>query len=357
MFRITLARNFYRANSKKSYSNPLRRWIPFYAAGGVLGASVGYGVLRYVQLHQEVRRHGDNAGNYLCGPTMLDFLSLLPFNALSSSAGVLSSQQWLPTWIHQQFISLIVRYYGVELDEAASNTFLTFQDFYSRSWKPDARPVCEQALLVSPCDGEVLTVLEGVDSERLVQVKNCSYSFRSLFRSSPPALPKNDMKRVMIVFKLSVKDFHHVVAPCSFQCDGTVYVPGTLFPITQIFYHYIPGLLTMNERVVVHGKTSNAPLFLALVGSTLTGNIKLTFDSRLKTNFMSPQEYDISAKYKSPLALQKGVLIGNFLWGSAVVLLTDVPKSSNLRVDCGSHVKAGEALLSPLPSHGSSTGL
>lgn len=355
MFRKSCLQSFYRSNSKKAFSNPLRRWVPFYVAGGVLGASVGYGALRYAQLHQEVRRHGDTAGNYLCGPTMLDFLSLLPFNAFSSAAGALSSQQWLPSWIHQQFISLIVHYYGVKIDEAASSSFLTFQEFYTRTWKPDARPVCEEALLVSPCDGEVLTVMDSIESDRLVQVKNCSYSFRSLFRSPPPASPKKKMKRVMIVFKLSMKDFHHVVAPCSFRCQGTVYVPGTLLPISQVFYHYIPGLLSMNERVVLHGTTSSAPLFLALVGSTLTGNIKLAFDSRLKTNFLSPQEYDISAKYKSPLALDKGVPIGNFLWGSAVVLLTDIPITSSLRVHCGSHVKAGEALLSQLPSHSSSS--
>lgn len=346
MFRIASWLRFYRGNTNKPFSNPLRRWVPFYFIGGIFSVGVGYEVFQFVQLNYEVQKYGDNSGNYLCGPTMLDFLSLLPFNLLSSGAGTLASQEWIPSWVHQQLISWITRYYDINLDEATPNTFSTFQEFYGRSWKQDARPIAPADSLISPCDGEVLSVMEGVEGDRVVQVKGCSYSMRSLFRTLPLDSPQENMKRVMIVIKLRLNDFHHVISPCNFLCKSSVYIPGTLLPISQTWYHYIPGLLTMNERVVICGTSSHTPILLALVGSTLTGKIKIAFDNRIRTNFLDPQEYAVGTKYESPLTLLKGAPVGHFLWGSAVVLLMDIPESSTLRVRCGSRVKAGESLLS-----------
>lgn len=348
MLKLTSRLRFYRTHSAKPFSNPLRRWVPFYFTGGVFGLGAGYGVFKYVQVSKEAQKYGENSGNYLCGPTMVDFLSLLPFNLLSNAAGVVASQEWLPTWVHQQLISWIVYRYAIDLNEAATNSFSTLGEFYVRSWKPEARPISSSSSLISPCDGEVLSVMENVEGGSLVQVKGCSYSMRSLFHCPLPDVPKENMKRVMIVLKLRMKDFHHVIAPCKFMCLGAVYTPGALLPISQTWYHYIPGLLTMNERVVVYGAASSAPVLLALVGSTLTGNIKLVFDSRIRTNSQLPQEYAVAIKYKFPLILQKGIPVGHFRWGSCVVLLTDIPQSASLRVRCGSHVKAGESLLDSL---------
>uniref|UniRef100_A0A0A9X0A8 Phosphatidylserine decarboxylase proenzyme n=1 Tax=Lygus hesperus TaxID=30085 RepID=A0A0A9X0A8_LYGHE len=43
------------------------------------------------------------------------------------------------------------------------------------------------------------------------------------------------------------------MAPCSFRCSESVYVPGSLFPVTAASLHYLPGVLTINERVILHG--------------------------------------------------------------------------------------------------------
>ncbi|EPY26555.1 phosphatidylserine decarboxylase [Strigomonas culicis] len=231
-------------------------------------------------------------------------------------------------------------------------------------WRSEARPVDAAAALVAPCDGVLLAVEDDVTSTSLVQVKGITYSIQSLLRVPPGAPVPPGCKRVALAIHLRVGDFHHVIAPTGFCCRGSVYVPGTLLPATWEGYHYLPGVLALNERLVVHGtvaaqrptgargsKTDRTPqegapfIGMALVGSTLSGNLKLCFDDRIRTNFLDPPDYAVHQTYSGDAFMRRGSRVGYFQWGSTVVVVADVPKEAQFVHHAAEVVKAGEPLL------------
>lgn len=105
----------------------------------------------------------------------------------------------------------------------------------------------------------MLAVYDNItDSKILVQVKGCTYSLHSLLRTTPPSCAiSTGKRRVGVLFRLRLCDYHHVIAPQTFRCESSIYVPGTLLPVSGAAMHYFPGLLTHNERVIVHGCTTH----------------------------------------------------------------------------------------------------
>lgn len=384
----------------------MRRWLYHYLLAGSVLAGAAYMAMRYQLAAWHARRDGDTAGAWMCSSTASDFLLMLPFNRLSNAVGTLASPGALPPQMHQRIIDLLVWWYDIARDEAeVDGAWNSLQDFYVRRWKPAARPVDDQAALVAPCDGVLLSVQDRVTGDALMQVKGLSYGLGALLRL--PRIPEvpPGMRRMAVVLHMRVRDFHHVVAPADFDCQGTVYVPGGLLPTTAGGYHCIPGLLLMNERVIVHGTRSgegNAPrvgaeegcagdectrpwcrgtsilhslrapwslfgttagaiaaipelhkreacapmLALALVGSTLSGNIRLALDPRVRTNFLDPPEFAVHSSYPAHSVVPRGGDVGTFYWGSAVVMVADIPEGARLVRQTGETVKAGEALVS-----------
>lgn len=338
---------FYRDRKDRPLVNPIRRWIPLYFVCSCLGLGTVYGGIEYYLAGREARRYGDDKGNHLCGHAAIDILHMLPLNMLSRCAGYWAGSDVLPQYVHEQLIKALVWLYKIPLEEeSATSSFSTLQAFYVRRWKPEARPIHPTAPLVSPCDGEVLSVRE-VNGDSVVQVKGLSYPLYSLFHLRPPP-PSQGRRRVLVVIRLGMGDFHRVIAPCAFSCEESIYIPGAVLPVNPAWYHMIPGLLSFNERVVVHGRRADdttSPLHLALVGSTLTGHIRLAFDGLVRTNFPDPPEYAVSTKYKQTLEVRKGGPVGAFYWGSTVALLTDIPQSATLLVKAGGRIKAGAPLM------------
>ncbi|KAG5467043.1 hypothetical protein LSCM1_01223 [Leishmania martiniquensis] len=346
--RWTPPSRFYKSHRIIRLSNPARRWLYHHLLLGGIGAFGCYLTLRYQCAAWEAAKRSED-GNCLCSSDMVDFLRYMPFNYMSNIAGQLAENESVPAWLHNWFVQAFVYWYAMDMSESEQKSdFDTFQQFYMRDWRPTARPVDAKASVVSPCDGEVLAVHTDVENTSLVQVKGLSYGMHALFQVTPPPLKTETHRRVAVVIHMRNKDFHHVIAPLSFVCEKSVYVPGSLLPTTAAGYHWIPSVLTINERLVLQGTSSGEaelPVFMALVGSTLTGRITLYTDKRVRTNYLDPPAYAVHLPYASRPRLARGERLATFNWGSSVVLVIDVPKSCTALKRKGDEVKAGEALL------------
>ncbi|KPI90747.1 putative Phosphatidylserine decarboxylase [Leptomonas seymouri] len=349
LLRPTPPLRFYKSGKMSRLSNPMRRWLYHYALLGVVGGIGGYLGFCYTRAGWEAVRHPED-GNCLCSSDMVDFLCYLPFNALSSSVGRLAENLSLPTWMHHAAVNFIVSWYRVDMSESVQqpHDFETFQQFYIRDWTTDARPVNAHAAVVAPCDGVLLSVQPDVRDTMLVQVKGLSYGIRALLQETPPPLDAEKHRRVAAVIHMRNQDFHHVIAPIPFRCEKSIYIPGALLPTTAAGFHWIPSVMSINERLVLCGTSSDKiklPVYMALVGSTLTGRIRLYFDQRVRTNYIDPPEYALHNAYASRPLLEKGERVATFNWGSSVVLLMDLPKDCTMLKCVGEKVKAGEALI------------
>lgn len=349
VFARTRVLRFYKNNRTVGFSNPHRRWFYHYLFAGLGLGGLAYMAGAYQLAKAEGRRHADQRGERMCSASMVDFLCLLPFNRFSNAVGRLLEGALLPTWAHHSGIRALARYAGEPTPtEEELAAYPTLQDYYARDWKDGERPVSSSARVVAPCDGVLLSVQEDVTERTMMHVKGLHYGIHSLFRFYPGEVPKG-YKRVAYVVRLRLGDYHHVISPAHFNCAECIYVPGALLPATVGGYHWIPAVLTHNERLVVRGTSFDAQrslVALAMVGSTLNGNLKLAFDQRVKTNFLDPPDYAVHTPYKSAPLLAAGTKVGTFYWGSAVVLLMDVPEKATLVHKAGDTIKAGEALVS-----------
>lgn len=346
--RLTRPLCYYKSMKGSRMSNPMRRWVYHYALFGLLGCCGVYTGFRYLQAGWEATRKPQE-GSCLCSSEMVDVLSYLPFNYISNAMGHLAENRAVPKWLHQAAANGVIQWYKMDMSESVqADDFDTFQQFYTRDWTPTARPINAAAALVAPCDGVLLAVQADVQDNTLVQVKGLSYGIRALLQETPPPVNTDKYRRVAAVIHMRNKDFHHVVSPLPFRCAKSIYVPGTLLPTTAAGYHWIPSVLSINERLVLCGTSADSkalPVYMALVGSTLTGRIRFYLDQRVRTNYLEAPEYAVHNAYASLPCLAKGERVATFNWGSSVVLLVDVPKSCTAVKRVGEEVKAGEALF------------
>lgn len=347
VFRATRPLRFHRNETSVSFSNPRRRWLYHHIALASLAAGTVYLTLQYQWAKVEARKGEAATNTRICSTSLLDFLMLLPLNRMSNLMGQLAASGTLPVSWHHRAIDCYRWYYDVDMRECASENFDSFSEFYARRWLPECRPVDTSAAVISPCDGIILSVEDNVTAKSLVQVKGLHYGIEALFQVTPEDPPAG-YKRVAVVVHLRMQDFHHVISPADFNCHGSVYVPGALLPTTVAGFHWLPQVLTQNERLVVYGASADgakSTVMMALVGSTLTGKMNLTVDSRIRTNFLDPSEYAVHTSYKTQPLLKSGAPVGSFMWGSSVVLLMDVPQGQQFTHKKGDVLKAGAALL------------
>ena len=104
---------------------------------------------------------------------------LLPKQALTAAAGKLASHRagGLTTGVIRWFVN----HYGVDLDEAVDpdpQSYLTFNDFFTRPLRAGARPLAE-ADFVCPVDGAI-SQFGPIERDQIFQAKGHRYSTTAL---------------------------------------------------------------------------------------------------------------------------------------------------------------------------------
>jgi phosphatidylserine decarboxylase len=131
-----------------------------------------------------------------------------------------------------------------------------------------------------------------------------------------------------------------------------------LYSVSPYLQRTMPGLFTLNERVVLLGKWRWGFFSYTPVGATNVGSIKINFDRELRTNSLltdtaadraaeqaaargEPYSGFAEASYTSasPVlgghALKRGEEMGGFQLGSTIVLVFEAPKGVRPSLDEG----------------------
>ena len=265
---------------------------------------------------------------------------LTPFRSLTYLCGRLGDARMGP--LTRCMINCFIRAYKINLDECADprpGNYKTFNEFFSRALKQDARPLAHDCLAVSPVDG---TVVQAGDilAGRLIQAKGTDYSLRSLIGGN-----KNDSALFesghFATLYLSPHDYHRVHMPLDGTLVKTLHVPGRLFPLGRRTLRSMPGLYTKNERLICIFGTGFGPFALIMVGAALVGSIHTSWAGTLK------RSDSIAVTYYDPeqFSFHRGEEIGWFRYGSTVVCLWSETAGKPADAICsGRPVKMGEAL-------------
>ncbi|KAG6069164.1 hypothetical protein E4U32_004027 [Claviceps aff. humidiphila group G2b] len=150
------------------------------------------------------------------------------------------------------------------------------------------------------------------------------------------------------VIYLAPGDYHRFHSPTNWVVERRRHFPGELFSVSPYLQRTLPGLFTLNERVVLLGRWRYGFFSYVPVGATNVGSIKINFDRELRTNSLltdtaadqaaeeatqrggqylgfAEATYENASPVLRGHALRRGEEMGGFQLGSTIVLVFEAP--------------------------------
>lgn len=266
---------------------------------------------------------------------------LLPKQLLTRAAGALAGWHGgsVTTWLIERFIAR----YGVNMAEAAESdprAYPSFNDFFTRPLRADARPLAA-ASLICPVDGAI-SQFGRIDHDQIFQAKGHTYSTTALLGGDTSLAASFEDGHFACLY-LSPKDYHRIHMPCAGKLVRMIHVPGALFSVNPAMARGVPGLFARNERVVCVFAGANGPFAMVLVGATVVGSMATEWHG-----VVNPPRPGIVREWNYTAAgieYAQGAEMGRFLLGSTVVMLFPAgPLQFNPAWAPGGAVRMGEAM-------------
>ncbi len=272
-------------------------------------------------------------------------LKLLPKNAVSRVAGALT--RWsAPAPVRLAAMKAFAARYGIDLSECPDlEVYRTFGEFFARPLRPGLRPIAPgDTVVVSPVDG-VVSEAGTASGGRLVQAKGIDYPVGALVGDE--ALAQRLQGGAYATIYLSPRDYHRIHFPLGGRITGWRYVPGQLWPVNPASVRSVPGLFTVNERLVTILETPLGACAVVAVGATVVGRVRAFYDPTVPATNL-PAATAAARDYAAPLPVEKGGELGAFEMGSTVILLFE---AGSVRLDPrlapGARVRVGEPIGGP----------
>jgi phosphatidylserine decarboxylase len=271
---------------------------------------------------------------------------LLPQHALSRLVGWLAGleQPAVKNFLIRGF-NLLFKVDMREAVEPEPTAYPTFNRFFTRALRPDARSLPgDAAALACPVDG---TVSESapVEAGRLLQAKGFNYELSRLLGGEPPdAL----LKGCFATIYLAPYNYHRIHSPADARLAEMRYLPGALFSVNGATVAAVPRLFARNERVACLFETDFGPMAVVLVGALNVGSIETTWAGQV-----APGPDRQSAVWRYPaegpgsVRLARGEELGRFNMGSTViVVLPERGPRFAPEITAGNPVRFGQLLAS-----------
>jgi len=238
----------------------------------------------------------------------------------------------------QPMIRAFVKAYKVDMSDAVIEdieAYPTFNEFFVRALKPEARPVVEHPqALASPVDGTVSQAGD-IGFDHLFQAKNHCYSVEDLLGGDRLLAKLFEGGRFATIY-LAPYNYHRIHMPIDGRLKKMIHVPGRLFSVAPWTVRAVPRLFARNERVVCLFSTPCGPMAMVLVGAINVAAIETVWHGLVtppKGKKVTEFDYDHSEK-----TLSRGEEMGRFNMGSTVILLTTE------KVQWGSQLQPGQSL-------------
>jgi len=269
-------------------------------------------------------------------------LRLVPKNALSRAVGA-ATRLPLPGPVGRGVMGAFARRYRIDLSECGDlSDFGTFGEFFARPLRPGLRPVAPgDEVVVSPVDA-VVSETGVARNGRLVQAKGIDYTAAALVGDERTGARFSGGRYATLY--LSPRDYHRIHFPLPGRVTGWRYVPGKLWPVNPASVKNVPGLFTVNERLVTLLDSPLGLVAIVAVGATVVGRVRATFDAAVPVTNLSGAGAQ-SRDYATPIPVTKGQELGAFEMGSTVILLFEpgrVDLASALAP--GATVRVGQAI-------------
>lgn len=250
----------------------------------------------------------------------VDLQYLLPHHLLSALMYRITRIRWAP--FKNLLIRRIINLYGVEMSQAQEpdpGHYASFNDFFTRALRPDARPLAPAPdAVLCPADGTLSQAGEIRDG-RIFQAKGRDYSLLELLGGERQWSERFSGGHFATVY-LSPRDYHRVHMPLAGELKRMLHLPGRLFAVNPTTTRLVPRLFARNERVVCLFESPTGPMAVILVGAIFVGGIDTVW-----AGTVTPAGRRIAGwsygDTGAAVHLERGAEMGRFNMGSTVILL------------------------------------
>ena len=169
-------------------------------------------------------------------------------------------------------IQPFIEEYGVDISIAQEQNFNSFNEFFIRKLKPQARPIIQDSLAVaSPADGKVLAY-ENINNSDFY-IKGVRFNVESFLNNSELAKKYTDGS--MIVFRLAPPDYHRYHFPVSGKVpEANTKIDGDYYSVNPLALREKAEIFWLNKRE--YG-IIESPVFgnvvMVEVGATMVGSM------------------------------------------------------------------------------------
>lgn len=160
--------------------------------------------------------------------------------------------------------------------EKTVDEFSSFNDFFTRKLKKDARPIVSGEMrAIIPADGRFLFYQDVETCDGFI-VKGKKFSLATLLKNEK--LAKGYSKGSMAIARLCPSDYHRFHFPVSCQPGIPKLINGPLYSVNPVAIKQNVNLLSENKRVITELKTDHFGTILFIeIGATSVGTIRQTY--------------------------------------------------------------------------------
>jgi len=212
--------------------------------------------------------------------------------------------------------------YGVDTGEFADapDSFRTFNEFFYRKLKPQARPIAPGDDVISlPADGRHLVLPDIAECDNFF-IKGTRFDLPALLRDA--ALAERYALGSMLISRLCPVDYHRFHFPCAGTPGAARLINGPLYSVSPIALRSRASIHWENKREITVLRTpALGDVLLLEVGATCVGSIEQT--------------------YTPGTAIEKGAEKGYFRFGGSCFITIFEPGKIQFSDDLIEHSKAG----------------
>jgi len=177
-----------------------------------------------------------------------------------------------------QKIPPFIKDFAIDMSIAQKQEFSSFNDFFTRKLRKEARPVdTGTAVVVSPADGKILAYADISNSWFIIK----GYRFDVSSFLNNPVLAQKYRHGTLLVIRLAPMDYHRFHFPVSGNVSPAKKIDGGYYSVNPYALRKKAEIFCLNKRE--YSILSN-PLFgdvvMAEVGATMVGSIVQTFKGR-----------------------------------------------------------------------------
>jgi len=176
-------------------------------------------------------------------------------------------------------IQPFVEEFDIDLRTAQKQEFSSFNDFFTRKLKNNARPVdTSSTVAVSPADGKILAYANIGHSDFIIK----GYRFDVVSVLNNARLAQKYLDGTLVIIRLAPFDYHRFHFPMSGSVSPINRIDGDYYSVNPLALRKRTEIFCLNKREFI--LLSN-PLFgdvvMAEVGATMVGSIVQTYTGNL----------------------------------------------------------------------------